>query len=736
MTEESHTQQLQLQITGMTCAACSARIEKVVRKIGGVHDVSVNLALGRAALVIEPEVINGEQIIERIEKLGYGAKKVKRFDEHKSELFELRTKCMFSLILTIPLFWAMARHYSFTSGIWVPELFLQPSFQWALATPIQFLIGSQFYFSAYRALKSKSANMDVLVVLSTTSAYFYSHYVTMHTLHSTVVNSHGVYFETSAMIITVVLLGKWLESSAKEHTLRTIGKLRGLQNESTIVVRGGIEVKLPVKEVQVGDIVVINSGDTVPVDGFVIEGNTTVDESLITGESAPVEKRTRDKLICGTRNINGQLKMKTTATGDRTVLAKMIRLMEEAQGSKPDIQRVVDKITAIFVPAVLLLAIATLCIWNFWLTPSDFGGALFKSMAILVIACPCALGLATPASILVGSGRASEAGILFKEGKHMEQLQQIQAILLDKTGTITRGTPRVTDIITEAGKERLFLRLMASAEKHSEHPFAKAIVKEAVMRGVHVDDPDSFEAISGLGLKARVSQHEIWIGSRKFMKQRGVPIEAQLENALRMEAEGRSLLYAAIDGRFAGLIAVADTIKTSTPKAIRRLKKLGKEVMMVTGDNRHTAEAIARKAGISVIHAEMSPEDKVKLVRRLQQKGRKVTMVGDGVNDAPALAAADIGIAVGTGMEIAKEAADVNLLHSDLNGVADAILLSQKTMRNIHQNLGFALLYNVLAIPLAFMGWLAPWIAGTAMALSSVTVVVNALRLQRTSWRL
>ncbi|WP_261808055.1 cation-translocating P-type ATPase [Paenibacillus sp. N3.4] len=736
MNEHSALQKISLEIEGMTCAACSARIEKVIGKMTGVHEIAVNLPLGRAALVLDSDSVLRGRIIERIEQLGYSARKFEEGRESKKTVLGLGAKLLVSALLTLPLLWAMVRHYTMTSGIWIPDLFLQPWFQWALATPVQFAIGAPFYFNAWKAIRSKSANMDVLIVLSTTCAYLYSHYMTMHMLHSGGADPHAVYFETSAMIITVVLLGKWLEASAKERSMKTIHQLRRLSPQTvTIIGSENHPETITLNNVKIGDTLLILPGEVVPTDGRVISGKSAIDESFVTGESIPAEKRQYDGLIGGSVNMDGVITMQVTALGPNTALGKMIHLMEEAQGSKAEIGRYVDRIAAVFVPSVLVLALLTMCVWSFWLNPGDFKGALFKAIAVLVIACPCALGLATPTSILVGTSRAMESGILFKEGKYVEQLQQIDIVLLDKTGTLTHGSPRVTDIITDPGQEQRLLRMLAAAEKGTEHPYAKAIVKEAVRRGLQVKESASSQAIAGLGVTAQVDKHDILIGSKTFMSQTGISMERFAQVAEQIEIEGKTVLFAAVNGAPAGIIALMDTLKPSTPQAIRRLKKLGIEIAMVTGDQLRTANTIAEKAGITAIYAEMLPQDKVHLIRTLQQKGKRVAMVGDGVNDAPALAAADIGIAVGTGAEIAKEAADVNLLHNDLGGVADAIVMSHKTMRNIRQNLIFALMYNVLAIPLAFMGFMTPWIAGTAMALSSVSVVANAIRLQGASWR-
>ncbi|GGA14469.1 copper-exporting P-type ATPase A [Paenibacillus marchantiophytorum] len=736
MNEQVTFQKINLEIEGMTCAACSARIEKVIGKMAGVHEIAVNLPLGRAALVLDASTELKGKIIERMEQLGYSARSFEEASDSRQSIVGLGTKLVISALLTLPLLWAMVRHYTITSGIWIPDLFLEPWFQLLLATPVQFVIGAPFYFNAWKAVKSKSANMDVLIVLSTTCAYLYSHYMTMHMLRSGGADPHAVYYETSAMIITVVLLGKWLEASAKERSMKTVHQLRRLSPQTVTVIRNEKQTEtISIKDVCIGDSLLILTGEVVPADGRVIRGRSNVDEAFITGESVPVEKRQYDRLIGGSVNRDETITMQVTALGPQTALGKMIRLMEDAQASKTEIGRYVDRIAAVFVPAVLMLALLTLCMWSLWLTPGDFKGALFKAIAVLVIACPCALGLATPTSILVGTSRALESGILFKEGKYVEQLQQIDIILMDKTGTLTHGTPRVTDIITDSGQEHRLLRMLAAAENGIEHPYAKAIMKEAARRGFQVKETSSSQALTGLGVTARVDKHEIHIGSRAFMSQTEISTQKFSQVAEQLERQGKTILFAAVDGVPAGVIALMDTLKSSTPQAIRRLKKMGIVVAMVTGDHRKTANAIADKAGITAIYAEMQPQDKVHLVRMLQQKGRRVAMVGDGVNDAPALAAADIGIAVGTGSEIAKDAADVNLLHSDLGGVADAMVMSRKTMRNIRQNLLFALMYNVLAIPLAFMGLMTPWIAGTAMALSSVSVVANASRLQKASWR-
>ncbi|MEX2462355.1 MAG: heavy metal translocating P-type ATPase [Paenibacillaceae bacterium] len=730
MDDPSEMIDLKLQITGMTCAACSARIEKVLRRVDGIETVDINLAMGSAAISIDTNKVSDNAIIQRIKQLGYGAnKKITQIPIQSKEIWSMKLKFILAAIFTFPLFWSMARHYSFSSGIWVPDLFLNPWFQWTLATPVQFGIGLPFYRSAIQAIKHKTANMDLLIILSTSSSYLMGHYLTFHT---PLAPMHAfVYFETSTMIFTVILLGKLLEALTKERTFNALQKLHQLQAKTANVIRHHLEYSVSIESIQLDEVVIVRPGEQIPVDGIIVEGRSSVDESLITGESIPVDKQVRDKVISGAINRNGVLKVKVSHIGTDTALAKIIHMIEEAQASKMPIQRITDGIAQVFVPIVIGLACITFIAWDFWLMPGDGGGALQKAMAILVIACPCALGLATPTSILVGSGRAAEAGILFKEGKYMEGLQQINVILLDKTGTITLGIPSVQSVLTSSGNESALLRLSAAVEQNSEHPLARAVVKEARLRGIAIPVANYFTAVTGYGVVATVDDLEIRIGSRKYMEQQGVILGEEYIHMIEQERKGNTLLFVAAAGRLAGIIAVADPIKASSATAIARLKRLKIKVMMVTGDYGRTASAIAKEAGIYRVYAEMLPEEKVGLIKRLQNQGKKVAMVGDGMNDAPALAAADLGIAMGTGADVSKEAADINLLQSDLNGIADAFWISKKTMRNIRQNLGFAFVYNLIAIPFAFMGWLEPWIAGAAMAFSSITVVGNALRLNR-----
>ncbi|MGC9933626.1 heavy metal translocating P-type ATPase [Priestia aryabhattai] len=723
-------------ITGMTCAACSTRIEKGLNKLEGVTKASVNLALETASVEYSPSQIAPQDITQRVEKLGYGAKlKSEEKEEEQSyrekELSKQKGKFWFSFILSVPLLWAMVSHFTFTSFIPLPHMLMNPWVQLALATPVQFVVGKQFYVGAFKALRNKSANMDVLVALGTSAAYFYSLYSSLKSLGSSV-HTAQLYYETSAILITLILLGKLFEANAKGRSSEAIKKMMGLQAKTAVVVRDGAEVKIPVEEVKKGEVIFIKPGEKVPVDGEIIEGQSAIDESMLTGESVPVDKNIGDKVIGATLNKNGFLKIKATNVGKETALAQIIKVVEEAQGSKAPIQRLADYISGIFVPIVVGIALLTFFVWYIWIVPGEFAPALEKLIAVLVIACPCALGLATPTSIMAGSGRAAEFGILFKGGEHLEATHKIDTILLDKTGTVTNGTPVLTDVrIAKGYEENELLQLVASAERLSEHPLAQALVAGIKNKGIEIQDPLSFEAIPGYGVKATVQERELLVGTRKLMNQHKVDIDAALEGMTNLEREGKTVMLVALDGKYAGMLAVADTIKVTSKEAVSRLKEMGLEVMMITGDNRQTAQAIAMQAGIDHVIAEVLPEGKVEEVKKLQQQGKKVAMVGDGINDAPALALADIGMAIGTGTDVAMEAADITLMRGDLMSIADAIEMSRKTISNIKQNLFWAMGYNTLGIPIAAVGLLAPWVAGAAMAFSSVSVVLNALRLQR-----
>ncbi|MBV6713147.1 heavy metal translocating P-type ATPase [Paenibacillus chitinolyticus] len=725
------------QLEGMTCAACANRIEKGLAKMPGVTSATVNFALETAHVEYQAGEVMPADMQHKVEKLGYKALlKQEQGDpgvHRQEELKRHKRKLILSAILSLPLLWSMVSHFSLMSWVWLPDLFMNPWFQLAMATPVQFYIGRQFYTGAYKALRNKSANMDVLVSLGTSAAYFYSLYLTVEWARHGGSVHHGpeMYYETSAVLITLVLLGKLFESLAKGRTSEAIKSLMGLQAKTALVIRDGKEAAVPVEEVIAGDIVLVKPGEKIPVDGEVLEGSSSVDESMLTGESLPVGKKAGDPVIGATLNKNGSLRIRATKVGKDTALAQIIKVVEEAQGSKAPIQRVADVISGIFVPIVVGIALAAFVIWYFWVTPGDFAGALEKAIAILVIACPCALGLATPTSIMAGSGRAAELGILFKGGEHLESTHGIDAIILDKTGTVTKGKPELTDVLTASMDERRFLELLGAAEKNSEHPLAEAIVSGIAARGVSVPASSEFEAIPGFGIRAVVDGQEVLAGTRKLMSRYEVDAGHAGETMARLEQEGKTAMLVAVNRSYAGLVAVADTVKETSKEAVARLKGMGIEVIMITGDNERTAQAIARQVGIDQVRAEVLPEGKAEEVKKLQAQGKKVAMVGDGINDAPALAQADIGMAIGTGTDVAMEAADVTLMRGDLNSIPDAIYMSRRTMGNIRQNLFWALGYNTLGIPVAALGLLAPWIAGAAMALSSVSVVLNALRLQR-----
>ncbi len=726
----------QFKLEGMTCAACANRIEKGLAKLPGVSNVSVNFALESARVEFNPGNVSVDDMQSKVKQLGYRAivrqDDANAEDRRAKETRKQRNKLILSAVLSLPLLWSMVAHFSFTSWIYLPELFMEPWFQLLLAAPVQFYVGRQFYVGAYKALRGGGANMDVLVALGTSAAFFYSLYLTIDWYAASGMRHDGpaLYYETSAILITLVIMGKLLEARAKGRTSEAIKSLMGLQAKTALVVRDGKELTVPVEEVLAGDVVLVRPGDKIPVDGEVLEGVSSVDESMLTGESLPVGKKAGDAVIGATINKYGALRVKATKVGKDTALSQIIKVVEEAQGSKAPIQRVADVISGIFVPIVVGIAVAAFLVWYFFAAPGDFAEALEKAIAILVIACPCALGLATPTSIMAGSGRAAELGILFKGGEHLEQTHKVDTIVLDKTGTVTKGKPELTDVIAE-GDETEFLRLVGAAELQSEHPLAEAIVAGIERKNIRLAAADSFEAIPGYGIQAEAQGKRLLVGTRRLMERFNVDASRAHEAMARLEESGKTAMLVAIDDRYAGMLAVADTIKETSGEAVRRLKDMGIEVHMMTGDNERTAQAIAAQVGIDRVLAEVLPEGKAEEVRRLQAAGKKVAMVGDGINDAPALATADIGMAIGTGTDVAMEAADVTLMRGDLASIPDAIYMSRKTMANIRQNLFWALGYNTLGIPIAAVGLLAPWVAGAAMALSSVSVVLNALRLQR-----
>ncbi|TCP26613.1 Cu+-exporting ATPase [Scopulibacillus darangshiensis] len=729
------TEKTEFAIRGMTCAACAARIEKGLSRLTGISKASINLATESGVVQYEQGVVSVDDIMDKVKKLGYEAvlKKDKKGQEDykKKEIREKERKLIISIILSLPLLYTMAAHLPFDSGLPVPELFMNPWFQFVLATIVQFYIGWPFYVGAARAVQNKSANMDVLVAMGTSAAYFYS-VAELVRYQTGGVSRPDLYFETSAILITLILLGKLFEARAKGRTTEAIKKLLDLQAKEATVIRDGEALRIPVEEVQVGDLLLVKPGEKIPVDGVVVEGKSSVDESMITGESLPVEKTVGDRVIGSTINKNGTLQIEAEKVGKNTALAGIIKIVEEAQGSKAPIQRMADVISGIFVPIVIAIAVIVFAIWLIFASPGDLSRALEVAIAILVIACPCALGLATPTSIMVGTGKGAEAGILFKGGEYLESTQSLNVILMDKTGTITNGKPEVTDFIAlDEGNKKRLLALVAATEKSSEHPLAQAIIDYSKEQAVEKLMIRSFEAIPGYGIQAEYDGKRLLIGTRRLLDREAISYREIVDQMIKLESEGKTAMLIAFDGKISGLVAVADRIKHSSSLAIRQLKALGLDVYMITGDNKRTAEAIADEAGIKHVFSEVLPGDKADKVKMLQDKGLKVAMVGDGINDAPALAQADIGMAIGTGTDVAIETADIMLMSGDLAHIPKAIDLSRKTMKNIRQNLFWALFYNAIGIPIAALGLLAPWVAGAAMAFSSVSVVTNALRLKR-----
>ncbi|WP_026702541.1 heavy metal translocating P-type ATPase [Salibacterium aidingense] len=727
----------EFEVAGMTCAACAARVEKRLNTLPGVTEANVNLAMETASVEYNPGAVSTEDMSRAIDKIGYQLHEKtedREGEDHREKAIRKQTvKFISAAVLSLPLLWTMVTHFEWTSFLWMPDVLMNPWVQFALATPVQFVIGWQFYEGAWKALRNKSANMDVLVAMGTSAAYFYSIYLGWQWLNSSRTGMPELYFEASAIIITLILLGKLFEARAKGRTSQAIQKLLGMRAKTAVVYRQGEEVEIPVEQVQIGDTVLVKPGEKIPVDGEVLEGASSVDESMLTGESMPVDKTAGDDVFGATINKNGVLQVKASKVGNDTALSQIVKVVEEAQSSKAAVQRLADRVSGIFVPAVIAIALLTFVVWITLVRPGDVGSALIPTISILVIACPCALGLATPTSIMAGSGRAAEAGVLFKGGEYLENTKSIQTVVLDKTGTVTKGEPELTDVVPASGwQEDHLLQYAASAEKNSEHPLAQAVVKGAEAGTISLLHAENMEALPGRGIQAVVNERKLQLGTRKMMDESGVSRgEGAEEELQKLESEGKTVMLCAIDGSYAGLIAVADTIKETSKQAVERLHQSGLDVVLLTGDNQRTANAIAAQVGIARVIAGVLPEQKSEEIQKLQQEGKKTAMVGDGMNDAPALAAADIGMAIGTGTDVAIEAADITLMRGDLNSVADAVLMSRTTMRNIKQNLFFAFIYNTLGIPIAAAGLLAPWVAGAAMAFSSVSVVLNALRLQK-----
>lgn len=736
------------EIRGMTCAACARRVEKAIGKLPGVSGAFVNLATEKATVSYDPAVISPEQIREAVEKAGYEAvdpatKPVTDQDRKEKETRTLWTKFIVAAVFALPLLYlAMAPMITFVK---LPY----PMFLHHKENPLAFglaqlfltlpvvAVGYRFYTVGFRALVQRSPNMDSLIAVGTTAAVAYSVWNVIQLAQGNHEAAHALYFETAGVIITLILLGKSLESVSRGRTSEAIKKLMGLAPKTAIVIRGGREFEIPIDEVGIGDEIVVKPGTKIPVDGTVLSGQTSIDESMLTGESMPVSKKAGDPVYAASLNTTGTVTFKAEKIGADTALAQIIKLVEEAQGSKAPIAKMADIVSGYFVPIVIAIAIVAGIAWYVGTRDLEFALTIFIS--VLVIACPCALGLATPTAIMVGTGKGAENGILIKSGEALEIAHKIDTVVLDKTGTITQGKPRVTDVVASDGVDpgRL-LTLTAAAEKASEHPLGQAIVDEAAEKGFELSKAEGFQSITGRGIRATVEGQALLIGNRKLMDEQDIDLGNLPGESDRLASEGKTPMFVAVDGKAAGIVAVADVVKPSSLEAVRRLQKMGLQVVMITGDNRRTAEAIARQVGIDRVLAEVLPQDKAKQVKDLQAEGKKVAMVGDGINDAPALAQADIGIAIGSGTDVAMESADIVLMRSDLMDVPTAIRLSKQTIRNIKQNLFWAFGYNVVGIPIAagvlhlFGGpLLNPMFAAAAMSLSSVSVVTNALRLKR-----
>jgi Cu+-exporting ATPase len=753
------TQRIVLPLTGMTCANCAATIERTLQsRVPGVVSAAVNFATEKAVVEVVAGAVAWKDLAQAVERAGYGVVDAAPEEmedaeaaARRAEILDQTRKFWVGVALSVPLFLLSVGRGFGVLGAWAEGSWMN-WLLFALATPVQFYVGWDYYQGGWKSLRNGSANMDVLVAMGSSVAYGYSIVVMIAlALGSTAAGTH-LYFDTAALIITLIKLGKLLEAKAKGETSAAIKELMGLQPKTARIVRDGVDVDVPIAQVDVDDIVLVRPGERIPVDGVVVDGRSAVDESMLTGESMPVEKAPGDEVVGATINKEGALRFRATKVGAQTALARIVRLVQEAQGSKAPIQRLADQVSAVFVPTIIAIAFATFLVW--WLAVgAGFTPALIRLVAVLVIACPCALGLATPTAVMVGTGKGAKMGVLFRSASALERAHKLRVVVVDKTGTVTKGEPAVREIVArvpaavsgggaEEG-EGWLLRLTASAERRSEHPLATAVVREAEARGLGVTEPDAFSAIPGRGVTASVEGHDVVVGTRRLLDERGISLNGLADEAGRMEREARTPLWVAVDGEAVGLMAVADAVKDGSRDAVAALHARGLRVVMLTGDNRHTAEAIAREVGIDEVRAEVLPDQKARVVKELQEGGALVAMVGDGINDAPALVQADVGIAIGTGTDVAMEAADVTLMRGDLRSVPEALGLSSATMRTIKQNLFWAFFYNIILIPVAagalypfaalpmVLRELDPILAALAMATSSVTVVGNSLRLRR-----